>query len=97
VNAALQNFKFDFALIACSGFDDDGAVMDFDIQKVGIKRAAMKNARRTILVADGTKFARTAFVRISALQDFFCLVTDTKPSAVLETAALEAGVQLVVV
>jgi DeoR family glycerol-3-phosphate regulon repressor len=97
VNAALLNFKFDIALIACSGFDGDGAVMDFDIQKVGIKQAAMKNARRTILVADGTKFTRTAFVRISALQDFSCLVTDTQPSAAVETAVIEAGVQLVIV
>lgn len=97
VNTALLSFKFDIAIIACSGFDSDGAVMDFDIQKVGIKQAVMKNARRTILIADGTKFVRSAFIRVSALQDFSCMVTDTKPSTTLKTTAQKGGVQLMVV
>lgn len=96
VTAAIGRFKFDVAVIACSGFDDDGAVMDFDIQKVGVKNAAMGNARRTILVADGNKFIRTAFVRISPLEDFSHVVTDTEPPTALRNAMQKAGVEIIV-
>ena len=96
VNAAISKFKFDIAVIACSGFDDDGAAMDFDVQKIGVKNAAMDNARQTILVADGSKFIRTAFVRISALDDFTHIVTDTKPPAALKSAIDNAGVEIIV-
>lgn len=96
VTAAIGRFKFDVAVIACSGFDGDGAVMDFDIQKVGVKNAAMGNARRTILVADGNKFIRTAFVRIAPLEDFSHVVTDTEPPTALKNAMQKAGVEIIV-
>ena len=97
VTATIQRFKFDVAVIGCSGFDDDGAVMDFDIQKVGVKKAAMANARRIILVADHSKFVHTAFIRISALENFSDLVTDCEPPAALKNALQTAGVEVIVV
>jgi DeoR family glycerol-3-phosphate regulon repressor len=96
VTATIARFKFDVAVIACSGFDDDGTAMDFDIQKVGVKNAAMGNARRTILVADGSKFIRTAFVRVSALGDFSHIVTDSEPPTAFKNALQEAGVEIIV-
>ncbi len=96
VTAAIGRFRFDVAVIACSGFDDDGTVMDFDIQKVGVKKAAMGNAGRNILVADGNKFIRTAFVRISALEGFSHVVTDTEPPTALKIALQKARVEIIV-
>lgn len=96
VTAMIGRFKFDVAVIACSGFDDDGTVMDFDIQKVGVKSAAMENARLAILVADGNKFFHTAFVRISVLEDFSHLVTDTEPPTALKNALKKARVKVIV-
>ena len=96
VEAAIAHYKFDIAVIACSGFDDDGTVMDFDVQKVAVKAAAMANARRTILVADSAKFARTAFVRISELEEFTQIVTDAQPPAALLAAIEKACVDLIV-
>jgi DeoR family glycerol-3-phosphate regulon repressor len=96
VTATILRFKFDVAVIACSGFDDDGIVMDFDIQKVGVKNATMKNARRAILVADGSKFFRSAVVHITALEDFSHVVTDTDPPTELKNALHKAGVEVIV-
>jgi DeoR family transcriptional regulator, glycerol-3-phosphate regulon repressor len=96
VTTAVLRFKFDVAVIACSGFDDDGSVMDFDLQKVSVKNAAIESARLTILVADGSKFKRTAFVRISALENFSHVVTDKEPPMALRKALQKAGVEVVV-
>ncbi len=94
---ALKDFKVDYAIIACSGFDGDGAAMDFDMQKVAIKRMAMTCSRQSILVADSSKFDRSAVVRIADPASFEILVTDGAPPAILKTQLQEAGVKVVVV
>ena len=96
VDAAVARFKFDLAVIGCSGFDEDGTVMDFDVQKVNVKKAAMSGARSTILAVDGSKFAKTAFVRVSALEEFTHVVTDTEPPPALKMAMEDACVELIV-
>ncbi|MCP5366685.1 MAG: DeoR/GlpR transcriptional regulator [Hyphomicrobiales bacterium] len=96
VTRTIERFKFDVAVIGCSGFDDDGTVMDFDLQKVAVKTAALANARQSVLVAHGGKFTRTAFVRVAAPADFSHLVTDAPPPPALARALDAGGVQVIV-
>ncbi|BAI74555.1 transcriptional regulator (plasmid) [Azospirillum sp. B510] len=86
VIATLERCRLDLAVIGISGFDEDGAPMDFDMQKIGIKRVAMAAARRSVAVADAGKFARSAIVRIAPAGDFGLLVTDAEPPAPLGRA-----------
>ncbi len=73
----------DFALIACSGFDARGAPTDFDGEKIAVKRAAIAAARRSLLVADSSKFSRNALERIAPIDAFAALLTDTPPDGTL--------------
>ena len=54
-----------------------------------VSQAVIASARRVMLVADSSKFLRSAPVRIAYLSDVDVLVTDRMPSA--EVAALCAG------
>ena len=54
-----------------------------------MSQAIIASARRVMLVADGSKFLRSAPVRIAHLSDVDVLVTDRLPSA--EVAALCAA------
>ncbi len=95
--ATLNGLRTDFAVIGCSGFDDeDGAIMDFDPLKVATKRAMIARARRTLLVADATKFARSAVVRVAEFEAVSTLITDAAPPDRLATRMAEAGCRLVV-
>lgn len=91
---AVRRFRFDIAVIGCSGFDDDGSVMDFDLHKITIKRVAAELSRRAILVADSSKFNRSAVVRVAGLSDFSTLVTDGSIPAELEKLAGTEGVEI---
>lgn len=91
---ALAPIAVDCAVIGCSGFAPDGSPMDFDPQKVAIKKAALDHARSAILVADGSKFDRAAVMRIAPLSAFDGLVTDRKPSAAFARHLRAAGVTL---
>ncbi len=78
----ISQFKVDCAVIGASAIDTDGALLDFDFREVKVAQAIIANARQVILVADSTKFERTAPVRIADISQVDTLITDrcTVPS-----------------
>lgn len=94
--AALGRFKVDLAVIGCSGFDEDGAAMDFDLHKVAVKQAALAAARRSVIVADSAKFERSALVRIAAPGVFRELFCEAPPPPRLREALSAAAVAVTV-
>lgn len=72
----IRQFKVDYAVIGASAIDHDGALLDYDFREVKVAQAIIANARHVILVADSTKFERTAPVRIGHLEQVDTFVTD---------------------
>lgn len=72
----IEQFKFDYAVIGCSALDEDGDILDFDIQEVGVSQTIIRQARQTYLVSDHSKFLRSAPVRIASLADVDTFFTD---------------------
>lgn len=70
VVARLSGLRLDAALIACSAIDDAGRVMDFDLSKIQIKKAAMHAAGDSYLLATRSKYGRTALATIAPLDAF---------------------------
>lgn len=73
---AIRRFKVDVAVIGCSALDAEGDLLDFDIQEVGASRTILQQARRAFLVADRSKFERSAPARIGSLADVEAFFTD---------------------
>lgn len=90
----IRQFKVDYAIIGASAIDDDGSLLDYDFREVKIAQAIMANARRVILVADQTKFDRTAPVRIGSLSQVDVFVTDRCPSEPVRQLCGNEGVDL---
>ncbi|MEL6800221.1 MAG: DeoR/GlpR family DNA-binding transcription regulator [Pseudomonadota bacterium] len=95
--AFLERYKADVAVIGASALDADGSVTDYDAREVSVARALLRNARRRILVADATKFERTAPVRICEVGDVDVFVTDTAPPPAFAAAAAQAGTEILTV
>ncbi len=72
----IEQFKVDFAVIGASALDADGDLTDFDVQEVRVAKAIIHQARSVILVADHTKFQRSAPVRIGSLEEIDMVITD---------------------
>lgn len=72
----IRQFRVDLAVIGTSAIDSDGTLLDFDSREVQVSRAIIECARRVMLVADSSKFVRSAAVRIAHLSDVDILVTD---------------------
>jgi len=77
--AVIRQFKFDLAVIGCSALDGEGDILDYDIQEVGVSRTIIAQARKTWLVADHSKFQRTAPARIASMEQIDSFFTDLPP------------------
>ena len=88
-SACIRNFKFDVAVISCSALDMDGDLLDFDVLEVEVSRAIIDHARRTYLVADRSKFLRTAPARIASMAELDTVFTDHVFPASLGAACSE--------
>lgn len=95
-DASIRQFKFDIAVIGCSAMDEDGDLLDFDIQEVGVSQTIIAQARKTFLVADGSKFKRFAPARIASLSEIDCFVTDTALPRKLATACRDWNTKVIV-
>ncbi|MDO5758560.1 MAG: DeoR/GlpR family DNA-binding transcription regulator [Rhodobacterales bacterium] len=82
--ASISQFKFDIGIIGCSAIDIDGDILDFDVQEVAVSQAILTRSRRRMLVADHSKFKRTAPARIATLGEIDLFFTDCPVDAKLQ-------------
>ena len=80
---SIRQFKFDLAVIGCSALDADGDMLDFDFQEVCVSQAILAQSRSAFLVADASKFQRTAPARIGSMSEVDAFFTDAPPPATL--------------
>jgi DeoR family transcriptional regulator, glycerol-3-phosphate regulon repressor len=72
----VSSYRFDWAIIACSGIDAGGMVLDFDAEKIAVKQCAMEKAGTKALIADSGKFARSALLEVADIGAFDFVVTN---------------------
>ncbi|MGY9047885.1 hypothetical protein P775_05855 [Puniceibacterium antarcticum] len=79
----IRQFKVDVAVVGCSALDADGDLLDFDFQEVVVSRTIIEQARSAFLVADASKFQRTAPARIASMSEVDTFFTDAAPPPAL--------------
>ncbi|MEM9140624.1 MAG: DeoR family transcriptional regulator, partial [Pseudomonadota bacterium] len=90
----VRQFKVDYAIIGASALDEDGALLDFDYREVRVAQAIIRNARQSYLVADQSKFTRSAPVRIARLTDLHGFFTDAPPPKSIREICEAASIRL---
>ncbi len=78
--ASTESYYADKTFISCKGIDLEAGAMDSVQAFTAIKRKEIRHAKEKYLVADHTKFGKTAFCKICDLRDFDAIITDEKPS-----------------
>jgi len=74
-----DSYTADFGIYGVGGIEQDGTLLDFHEDEVRARERIRSNSRRSILVADQTKFGRRAPVRGGHLEDADFLVLDSAP------------------
>lgn len=79
----IEQYRTDYAVIGIGAVDADGTLLDFYPDEVSVAQAMMRNSRHVLLVADHTKFSRTATVSQGNAANLSVLFTDREPPAAL--------------
>jgi DeoR/GlpR family transcriptional regulator of sugar metabolism len=74
--AALEQLRFDTFVMSIGAVHHELGWSEFDLDDAAVKRAALRRAGRTIVVADSTKLGVQAFARVGPLDAVDVLVTD---------------------
>ncbi|NDR58520.1 DeoR/GlpR family DNA-binding transcription regulator [Aliiruegeria sabulilitoris] len=91
----IEQFKVDIAVIGCSALDHDGDLLDFDIEEVHVSQTILRQARQSFLVADHSKFQRTAPARIASLGEIDNFFTDRPLTTSLIRLCRDWGTEVV--
>ncbi|WP_347556649.1 DeoR/GlpR family DNA-binding transcription regulator [Robbsia sp. KACC 23696] len=91
-----KQFKVDFAVIGVSGIEADGTLRDFDTREVRVTATIIENARQVFLVADRSKFGRSALMRVADMSRIDAFFTDQAPPAAMRDIFDAAGTQVFV-
>lgn len=92
--AQVAGFQPDHAVLTVGAVDLDG-FLDFNIEEAAVAMAMLRHARAATVLADHTKLARPALVRVCGLGAVSRLVTDRAPPDPLQAALRAAGVEIV--
>jgi DeoR/GlpR family transcriptional regulator of sugar metabolism len=93
---ALRSLKADVAFMGASGIDDELGVWDTTMVEVPIKRAMLAAGQRTVLLADGAKFAMEGMVRVCGAAELDTVVTDERAPDRSRRDLEQAGVEVIV-
>ncbi len=78
--ATLDQLRGYTAFIGADGLGTDFGVTAGDVESAALYRLAVDHARRTILVADHSKFVSPSLVKIVDFGAIDCVVTDRRPA-----------------
>jgi len=78
----IQRYNVDTAVISCKGIDLERGITDSNEPECELKKYMLRQANKVILLADHTKFDKTAFSKLVELTAIDYLITDRKPSEV---------------
>lgn len=90
----IRQFRVDYGIIAVSGIERDGTLLDFDYREVRVAQVVMECSRRVFVAADHSKFERNAMIRMGEIQQVDAFFTDRVPSEVFQEVLRNAEVEL---
>jgi DeoR/GlpR family transcriptional regulator of sugar metabolism len=92
---SFADLNCDTIFLGVGGVDTERGLTEYNLDDARVKQAALRAARRCVLLADGSKFGRITFATIAPLSRVDVLVTDASPDHPLIVQAVDAGVEVV--
>ena len=85
----------DVAFAGTNGLSATRGLTTPDIAEAAVKRALMRSARRTVVLADHSKFGRDDFAHVADLSEVDTIITDSEVDAEMAKNIEDAGPEVV--
>lgn len=79
--STVQRYFADYTVISCRGLVIENGILESNEEEGTIKEHMLSQGKQKILLADNSKFNKTAFVKSSDLRSISTIVTDSNPSS----------------
>ena len=93
----LQDLTADIVFLGADGLTISGGATTADILMAEVDRLMVERSRRTILVADSSKFGRIGFVPVKPVKAFQTIITDTDSPSEIVAELRSEGVEVILV
>ncbi|KWX80599.1 DeoR/GlpR family DNA-binding transcription regulator [Paenibacillus jilunlii] len=90
----IRRYNVDTAVISCKGIDMERGVTDSNEPECELKKHMLSQAQKVVLLADHTKFDKTAFTRLAELSSIDVLITDRRPAEPWLTRLAEENIEV---
>ncbi|MBP2655538.1 MAG: transcriptional regulator, DeoR family [Firmicutes bacterium] len=80
-HSTIKNYYVDMAIISCKGLSLDKGMMESNEPEGDLKKSMIKQAAKVILLADHTKFNKTAFIKLFGFENVDYVITDIEPDS----------------
>lgn len=94
--AMLANYHPDIAFVGASALSDDPWLMDYSREAAEMRGSMLALAHTPVLLADHSKFGRTAPVRIAELEKVKRIIVDQRPGERLAQGLRATGIEVIV-
>ena len=74
----VEQFNADYAFFSCRGVDPDVGITDSDEGEATLKRAYIQNAKRVVLLCDGSKLGQQYFCKIAPVKALWKIITNVQ-------------------
>ncbi|CAG7625363.1 DeoR/GlpR family DNA-binding transcription regulator [Paenibacillus allorhizosphaerae] len=91
----MDELNVDIAFLGCTGIDLQRGLSIFHREEAELKKRMMKASKKVVLLADHSKFDRTALVSFAALEEIDMLITDADASSATIEQLEQRGIQVV--
>ena len=91
----VRQFHVSYAILSIGGVTDSGEFMDYHLEEAEFSRAVIGQARKTIVVADHTKFGSRNFVKVCDFEQVDIVISDRLPPADIMSRFKESGISVI--
>lgn len=91
----IQGYYFDTVFMSVAGVDLDRGFMDYEEDEVRIRQALIKHARNRVVMADSSKFGKSANMCTESFDGIERLVTDRRPTPKFWDKFAQSGVEVI--
>jgi len=91
----VRQFHVNYAILSIGGVTADGGFMDYHLEEAEFSRAVIEQAKKTIVVADHSKFGNADFIKVCDFEQVDMVVVDQAPPVRIMNELREAGVGII--
>lgn len=91
----VSRFKVDISFVGCDAADPDKGLYNVNYLEIGVKKAILNCGRKTVLVADHTKFNNCSLALVASFENVDCVITDTGISPVVVSKLKKNKIEVV--